>query len=97
MLAEPEVGRLVHGYEDSSGRKNATNSTKHHEQNSRTQKFFVDKVEAPSRVQNEMGNPFQLESGNLLVLDTKRMSLIKFLLRWLLLITREEGNSSSHS
>lgn len=44
---------------------------RHHEQNLTAQKTFFDKVQKLSSVMREMGNPFQEDSSDLLVLHTK--------------------------
>ena len=49
-------------------------TTKHHDQNASTQKTFLEKVRALQRVLREMGNPFQEETADLLVLDTKTIA-----------------------
>ena len=54
--------------------KDATISTKHHEQTLSAQTSFLDRVEALFRVIKEMGNPFQEESADFLVLDTKNIA-----------------------
>ena len=74
MVAGPEVSRLVAGYEAMSGMKDATNNSRHHEQTLSAQKSFFEKVKALSAVMQEMGNPFQEESADLLVLDMKNIA-----------------------
>lgn len=74
MVAGPEVSRLVAGYEAMSGMKDATYSSRHHEQTLSAQKSFFEKVKSLSAVMQEMGNPFQEESADLLVLDTKNIA-----------------------
>ena len=71
MVAGPEVTRLLADYEEVSGKKEAASSVRHHEQNLTAQKTFFDKVKKLSSVMREMGNPFQEDSSDLLVLDTK--------------------------
>ena len=63
MMAGPEVSRLVAGYEAISCVKDAVISSKHHEQNLSTQSVL-----------KEMGKPFQEESDDPLVLDTKNIA-----------------------
>ena len=70
-VAGPEVSRLVATYEDMSGLKDATLTTKHHEQTASAQVAFLEKVTSLSAVFREMGNPFQESSADLLVLDSK--------------------------
>ena len=74
MVAGPEVSRLVAGYEAVSGVKDATTSSRHHAQTLSTQRSFLQNVEALFTVLKEMGNPFQEESADLLVLDTKNIA-----------------------
>ena len=74
MVAGPEVSRLVAGYEAMSGMNDATYSSRHHEQTLSAQKSFFEKVKSLSAVMQEMGNPFQEESADLLVLDTKNIA-----------------------
>ena len=45
--------------------------TKHHEQTPTTQGSFLEKVQRLTNTLEEMSNPFQEESGDLLSLDTK--------------------------
>ena len=71
MIAGPEVSRLVTRYEEVAGTKDATISSKHHEQSESSQMTFFEKVEKLFTVFKEMGNPFEEESADLLVLDTK--------------------------
>ena len=71
MVAGPEVSHLVAQYEVASGAKEGTEHTSHHEQTDQAQKVFLDKVEKLCQATNDMGNPFQEESQDLLSLDTK--------------------------
>ena len=74
MIAGPEVSRVLAGYEAMSGMKDATCSSRHHEQTLSAQKSFFEKVKSLSAVMQEMGNPFQEKSGDLIVLDTKNIA-----------------------
>lgn len=74
MVAGPEVSRLVAAYEAMSGMKDATVSNKHHEQTLSAQTSFLQKVESLLTVLREMGNPFQDDSADLMVLDTKNIA-----------------------
>ncbi|KAK6175971.1 hypothetical protein SNE40_014343 [Patella caerulea] len=74
MVAGPEVSRLLFGYEAMSGEKDVTHSSRHHEQTRSAQKSFFEKVKSLSAVMQEMGNPFQEESADLMVLDTKNIA-----------------------
>ena len=53
--------------------KDATCSSRHHEQTLSAQKSFSEKVKSLCAVMQEMGNPFQEESADLMVLDTKNI------------------------
>lgn len=75
MVAGPKVSHLVAAYEAMSGAKDGTINTKHHEQTLIAQRSFFENVEALFTVLKEMGNPFQEESADLMVLDTKDPAL----------------------
>ena len=69
MVAGPEVSHWVSQYEAASKAKDVTEGTDHHEQREKTQRLFHEKV-GRLTIQ-DMGNPFQEDSGDLLTLDTK--------------------------
>ena len=71
MVAGPEICRLVANFETVSGTKDAKKSNRHHEQTETVQRAFFEKVKQLTMVMEEMGNPFEEESGDLLTLDTK--------------------------
>ena len=71
MVSGPEVSHLVSEYEAASGAKYATVNTNHHEQTVQAQRGFLEKSGKPTRALEDMGNPFQEESSDLLSLDTK--------------------------
>ena len=71
MVAGPEISRLVANFETVSGTKDAKKSNRHHEQTETVQRAFFEKVKQLTMVMEEMGNPFEEESGDLLTLDTK--------------------------
>ena len=71
MVAGPEVSHLVSEYEAASGAKDATVNTNHHEQTVQAQRGFLEKSGKLTEVFEDMGNPFQEESSDLLSLDTK--------------------------
>ena len=73
MVAGPEVSRIVAAYEAVSGVNNV-GSNKHHDQTLSAQIAFFEKVEALRKVYQGIGNPFQEESADLLVLDTKNIA-----------------------
>ena len=69
-----EVSHLVAGYETVSGVKDEKNESRHHEQKMTAQKIIQKKVKSSPCVVKEMGNSFQEESADLLVLDTKNVA-----------------------
>ena len=71
MIAGPEVSHLVAQDEVACGTKDYTQHTSHHEESERAQKVFLENVEKLSQAMNDMGNPFQEESRDLLSLDSK--------------------------
>lgn len=71
MFGGPEVSHLVAKYDVLSGAKDATRSTSHHEQTIPAQRIFLEKVGRLTKVLQDLGNPFQEESNDLLTLDTK--------------------------
>ena len=74
MVAGPELSRLIAGYEAMLGVKDTAISSKHHEQSLNAQRSFLEKAEALHTVLKEMGNSFQEDSADLLVLDTKNIA-----------------------
>ena len=80
MVAGPEISRLVANYETISGTKDAKKSNRHHEQTETVQRAFFEKIKQLTMVMEEMGNPFEEESGDLLTLDTKDIAGILLLL-----------------
>ena len=71
MVAGPEVSHLVSQYEAASKAKDVTEGTDRHEQREKTQRLFHEKVGRLTKTIQNMGNPFQEDSGDLLTLDTK--------------------------
>lgn len=67
-VAGPEVSRLIQEFENQSFETKST--TKHHEDVECMQKDFKEKVRSLKKVILEMGNPFEEDSTDLLVLDT---------------------------
>ena len=70
MVACLEVSYLVAVYETVPVLKDNKNNSRNHEQTMCAQKSFHKKVKSFSDVVREMGNPFQEESADLLVLDS---------------------------
>ena len=62
--------RLVHEFE---GKSVAAKEESHQEQNRYAQKSFFENVERLGTVIDEMGNPFDDNSTELIVLDTKEI------------------------
>ena len=96
MVAGPKVSRLEAGYEAMSGMKDATYSSRQHEQTLSAHKSFFENVKSLSAVMQEMYNPFQEESADLLVLDTKTLQTHLEPI-WLQHITSGAKSSSNHS
>ena len=71
MVAGPAVSQLVSEYEEVSELRDVSKQTKHHEQTPTEQRSFLEKVQRLTSTLEEMGNPFQEETGDLLSLDTK--------------------------
>ena len=71
MVAGPAVSQLVAQYEEASESRDVSKQKKHHEQTPTTQRSFMEKVQRLTNTLEEMGKPFQEESGHLLSLDTK--------------------------
>ena len=73
MVAGPEVARVITEFETSKQLHQRGEHTHHHEQTNSVQKKFVQDVRALTAVIEEMGNPFEEESTDLLVLDTQEI------------------------
>ena len=71
MEAGPEISRLVANHKMVSGTKDAKKSNRHHEQTETVQRAFFEKVKQLTMAMEETGNPFEDESGDFLLLDTK--------------------------
>lgn len=71
MVAGSEVSCLVSSYETVSGKKDVSASRKHHEETGSVQRTFLNKVTSLCTAIEEMGNPLQEESADLLTVDTK--------------------------
>lgn len=69
MLAGPELARVVGEFEEFMGE--SSESDEHHEQSPQRQKDFAQDVRSLVAAFEEMGNPFQETSEDLLTLDTK--------------------------
>lgn len=71
MVAGPEISHLVSEYEKASRAKETPTATRHHESAPDAQRQFLDKAQKLTKVMQDLGNPFQEESSDLLTLDTK--------------------------
>ena len=74
MVAGPEVSRLLAAYEAMSGTIDTRIDSRHHEDDVGAQRAFFENVKAMTTVLQDMGNPFQYESSDLLSLDTKSIT-----------------------
>ena len=74
MLAGPEVARLIEEFQDEPLSWNKPPDVRHHDQSASVQRAFVKDVKSMVTVIEDFGNPFQEDSQDLLVLDTKEIS-----------------------
>jgi len=74
MMAGPEIARLIGEFEDEPDFRNTSPDTRHHDQSASVQSTFVKDVQSMVNVMEDFGNPFQEESPDLLVLDTKEIT-----------------------
>jgi hypothetical protein len=72
MVAGPEVARLIEEFQDSN--QDLSQDTKHHDQSSSVQTAFHKDVQSMIKVMEDFGNPFEEDSQDLLVLDTKEIA-----------------------
>lgn len=70
MVSGPEMARLIHEFEGSTEKSQATDR-RHHEQKRHAQIAFTNDVSSLSRSMEEMGNPFAEYSSDLLVMDSR--------------------------
>ncbi|KAG7160196.1 hypothetical protein Hamer_G012740 [Homarus americanus] len=73
MVAGPEVARVIAEFESSQKAEQTKANFHHHEQTNTTQDKFLQDVKALTLVMEEMGNPFEEESADLMVLHTKEI------------------------
>ena len=71
MVACPEVSRLLAAYDAMSGTIDTIIDIRHREATVGAQAAFFENMKAMTTVLQDMGNPFQDESSDLLSLDTK--------------------------
>ena len=71
MTAGPEVARVVQEFQSACSYKETRFHTCHHDQTTHVQTAFADDVHSLLSVIEDFGNPFEEESADLIVLDTK--------------------------
>ena len=74
MIAGAEVARVIGEFEKSAIPENRRVDTHHHDQTASVQISFAKDVRSLLTVIEDMGNPFEQESQDLLVLDTKEIA-----------------------
>ena len=74
MIAGPEIASVITEFEKHITRSQSKNEKQHHEQTREIQTTFKKDVTALVDVIDDMGNPFQEESVDLLVLDSKNIA-----------------------
>lgn len=73
MIAGAEVARVIGEFEKSAIPENRRVDTHHHDQTASVQISFAKDVRSLLTVIEDMGNPFEQESQDLLVLDTQTL------------------------
>ena len=71
MVAGPEISRMVKEFEDMTGISEQAECGRHHEQVRSVQITFAKDVLSLVDVMDDLGNPFEEDSGDLYLLDTK--------------------------
>ena len=74
MVAGPEIARMIDEFENLVLHWNEREETCHHDQIVSVQASFAQYVSSLVRVIEELGNPFEEESQDLIVLDTKEIA-----------------------
>ena len=74
MVAGPEVARVIVEFEDFNMHPRNQEETRHHEETPSVQNTFARDVRSLVAVIEELGNPFEEDSQDLLVLDTKEIA-----------------------
>ena len=74
MVAGPEIARMIDEFENLALDWNKREETRHHDQTVSVQASFAQYVSSLVRVIEELGNPFEEESQDLIVLDTKEIA-----------------------
>ena len=73
MIAGPEVVRIIQEFEETSAKEVSEEKRRHHEQTPCIQTVFKKDVLSLVSAIEEMGNPFQEDSTDLLILDSKEI------------------------
>ena len=81
MVAGPEVARAIGEFQDAMEPVHRDNTeepfeSKHHKENESWQELFVKDVRSLTSSTEELGNPFEEDSKELLTLDTKQIANI---------------------
>ena len=74
MVAGPEVARVIVEFEDFNMHPRNQEETRHHEETPSVQNTFARDVRSLVAVIEELGKPFEEDSEDLLVLDTKEIA-----------------------
>lgn len=74
MVAGPEIARLISDFEDAQQHSQNRTESCHHDQTPSVQTAYEKDVRALVKVMEELGNPFEEESNDLFVLDTKELA-----------------------
>ena len=74
MISEPKVARVIREFESSDMHENERVNTRHHDQTRSVQTSFAKDVRSLVTVIEELRNPFEEKSQDLLVLDTKKIA-----------------------
>ena len=74
MVAGPEVARVIEEFHEEHHRCGIKVDTRHHDQTPSVQTSFAEDVRSLVNAFEELGNPFEEESMDLLVLDTKEIA-----------------------
>lgn len=67
-----QVARLIEEFQDS--KQHRSQDTKHHDRSQRVQAAFLKDVQSMIKVMKDFGNPYEEDSQDLLVLDTKEIA-----------------------
>ena len=74
MVAEPEIARMIDEFENLVLHWNEREETCHHDQTVSVQASFAQYVSSLVRVIEELGNPFEEKSQDLIVFDTNEIA-----------------------